>query len=67
MLITKCTKCKGKVEYLSELHLIQNTNPPEAGFEGVCIKCGYIYYHKFKQYEIEVTDDNYIKQNIIPS
>lgn len=55
MLIIECTKCKGEVEYLSEMHLIPKTDPPEAGFEGVCLSCGATYYHKFKQYETEIS------------
>jgi hypothetical protein len=62
MLITECKRCKGKIEYLSEMHLIPNTNPPEAGFEGVCIRCSTIYYHKFKQYDTEI-DSPYIEEN----
>lgn len=59
MLITNCSKCKnGKVEYLSEMYIIPDTNPPEAGFEGVCLKCGATYYHKFRQYETEVSNLN---------
>jgi hypothetical protein len=63
-MITKCTKCnKGKVEYLSELHMIPNTNPQEAGFEGICLNCSAHYYHKFKQYETEITElDDFLEE-----
>jgi len=70
-MIRNC-KCGGKVEYLSELHLIPNTNPQEAGFEGVCLKCSSMYYLKFKSYEYEMTEfsstyDGYLdKKEIIP-
>ena len=54
MLTTKCSKCESKVEYLSELHLIPDTDPPEAGFEGMCVSCFTVYYHRFKQYDTEI-------------
>lgn len=64
-------KCGGRIEYLSELHLIPKTNPQEAGFEGVCLKCSSMYYLKFKSYEYEkmkFEDDGYDdgKKEIIP-
>lgn len=68
MLITECKKCNGEVEYLSEMYLIPNTNPPEAGFEGVCLSCGATYYHKFRQYETEISslDEPEEEKEVIP-
>jgi hypothetical protein len=63
MLITECTRCGGEVEYLSEMHLIPKTDPPEAGFEGVCLDCNATYYHKFRQYETEISNLDYPEEN----
>jgi hypothetical protein len=65
---SNCPKCGKKLEYLSELHLI-DTDPQESGIEGNCYKCGTMVYSKFKIFEVECTyfdnDGNEIdKKNI---
>jgi uncharacterized protein (DUF983 family) len=57
-MITKCPKCKeGKIDYsMSELHLINDSNPQEAGIEGLCSECQAHIYVKFKEFQYEVTE-----------
>jgi hypothetical protein len=50
-----CPECGARLEYLSDVHLIADTNPQETGIEGNCFKCGAMVYSQFKMYSIEVT------------
>lgn len=50
----KCPQCGEKLEYLSDVHLIANTDPQETGIEGNCFKCGAMVYSQFKMYQAEV-------------
>ena len=51
----KCPECGEELEYLSEVHLIANTDPQETGIEGNCFKCGAMIYSQFRMYKAEVT------------
>jgi uncharacterized protein with PIN domain len=51
----KCPECGEELEYLSEVHLIANTEPQETGIEGNCFKCGAMVYSQFRMYKAEVT------------
>lgn len=57
-MIKKCTKCDdGDINYdMTELHLIPNTTPQEAGYEGLCDNCNAHYYLKFRLYAYEVIE-----------
>jgi hypothetical protein len=56
-MIKKCQICKeGEIDYsMSEIYLIPETNPQEAGFEGLCSKCSSHFYFKFKLYQVDIT------------
>jgi len=51
----RCPECGGKLEYISDVHLIANTDPQETGIEGNCFRCGAMVYSQFKMYQSEVT------------
>lgn len=59
-MVKQCPKCKqGEIDYsLSEVHLIPETEPQEAGIEGLCDNCQTHIYLKFKHYESELTPFN---------
>lgn len=65
----KCPKCNKKLEYISDVHLIPNTDPQESIMEGACFNCNSIVHTKFKAYEIQLItfdkNDNEIKKSII--
>ncbi len=54
---TKCKECgKGEYDYsMSDIHLIPNTQPQEAGIEGICSECSSHIYIKFRAYQEEIT------------
>lgn len=51
----KCPECGSMLEYLSDVHLIADTDPQETGIEGNCFKCGAMVYSQFRLYHVEVT------------
>jgi hypothetical protein len=59
-LIKQCPKCKkGEIDYsLSDIYFIENTEPQEAGLEGICSECSTHIYVKFRHYESEITPFN---------
>jgi hypothetical protein len=50
-----CPECGAELEYLSEVYLVADTDPQEAGLEGNCFKCGTLVYSKFKMFGIDLT------------
>ena len=61
-MIEKCPNCGTKINYnLSEIQLIPDTNPQEAGIQSMCSHCNTEIYIKFRQYEEEITefDENF--------
>ncbi len=61
LMIKKCPECeKGNIDFsLSEVHLIPDTDPQQAGIEGICKECQTNIYVRFEetQYEIMNMDD----------
>ena len=63
-MLKQCPACHGDINWnMSEIHLIPNTIPFEAGYEGICEKCYSHIYLKFKAYEVEVIEfDEYMEE-----
>lgn len=51
----KCPTCKNELEYISDMHLIPDTNPQQAGIENICGNCNSVIYIRFKIFKIELT------------